>query len=377
MNATAKRSTRWSAAVMRIYQKFPAAFKSTHWDEIVRLANTGQVKAAEFLASDHQDRKKSHRAQNVIARRLRLQRVALFQLQRAHLAKITEAFKAAAATLSTRMARLPSAVSSIAPMRERTHLVIVELRRTLQKITTDLVWQSILLGVRNMGEALKPILRDNRESFAEELSDVVLLEDRLTMGMDRQFAGRTRATVDLNSDKWEKIMDRLYQDIVRSNNNGLSLSERIWDLTARAEQDIRRILATDIAMGRSSRAIADRLQQYILTQGIDDAFQSGPGIYRSPLRNALRVARTETNRAYTKASAAWAENKPWVKGIRVTLSPAHEVEDDCDDIAGNEYSPDEFADVIPVHPHCMCFGVYVIDEDYLTGTAPSDEEEEG
>ncbi len=66
----------------------------------------------------------------------------------------------------------------------------------------------------------------------------------------------------------------------------------------------------------------------------------------------------------------------------MTLSPAHDVEDDCDDIVDNQpddgYDPDTFADVVPVHPHCMCYGTYVIDENYLTGDqAPSADDGEG
>ena len=367
---------------MRVYQKFPAAFKSDHWSEIVRLANAGDMKAAEFLASEHQDRSRATRAQNVIARRIRLQRVQLIRTQRIHIQKVKDAFEIAASAMANRMIHLPNNVSAIAPMRQRVREIIIDLRRSLTVILTDLVWKSILLGVQNMGEALKPILRDNAESLKEELHDVNLLEARLTMGMDKAFSRRNKATVNLGSEKWERIVDRIYADIVRSNNAGLSLSEKIWDLTNRAEQDIKRILASDIAAGNSSREIADRINKYVFTSGIDQDYQSGPGIYRSPLKNALRVARTETNRAYTKASAAWATNKAWVQGIMPTLSAAHKVEDDCDDVVANApdggYSPEVFASLIPVHPHCMCFGTYVIDEKYLTGepgTAEGDSDE--
>lgn len=364
---------------MRIYQKYPASFRSPKWDEIVRLANDGDTKAAEFLASDHEDRKKSHRAQNVIARRIRIQRVSLFQLQREHLAKINSVFETAAMALANRMVHLPNNVSALAPMRQRTRAVIVDLRRALNTIITDLVWKSILLGVKNMGEAIKPILRDNAESFAEELMDVALIEDRLTIGMDKKFARRNKGGVDLGSDKWSNIVDRIYADIVKSNSAGLTLSERIWDSTNRAEQDLKRIIASDIAAGKSSRDIADRINKYVYTSGIDDNFQTGAGIYASPLKNALRVARTETNRAYTQATAAWADNKPWVQGIMPTLSPAHKEADECDDLVDGApdkgYPPDEFANLVPVHPHCMCFGTYVINEDYLTGDQTTGEED--
>jgi hypothetical protein len=80
----------------------------------------------------------------------------------------------------------------------------------------------------------------------------------------------------------------------------------------------------------------------------------------------MRLARTETNRAYTQATAKFAENKPWVIGMQVTLSPEHDQFDECDDLAnGDVLTPDEFASTIPAHPHCMCYGTYVIDPQYL------------
>lgn len=354
---------------MRVYQKYPASFSSSDWPAIVKMANADDVAGALELAQAHEDSHKSHRAQNVIARRIRIQRVALFKLQRQQIQRIKDAFSTAAMALGNRMIHLPNNVSALAPMRKSTGAVMVDLRRALNTIITDLIWQSIILGVKNMGEAIKPILRDNRESFEQELNDVALIEERLTLGVSKQLASKAKGHVVMNSDRWQAILDGIYMEIVKKNVSGLNVSERIWDLTKRAEMDLKRLIASDISTGESSRDIADKIQKYVFTNGIDDV-ETGPGIYKSPLKNAMRLARTETNKAYTQATAAWADSKPWVKGIRVTLSPAHDVEDDCDDVVDNQpddgYSPDEFTDVVPVHPHCMCFGTYVIDEKYLS-----------
>lgn len=371
-----KRSDKWSEAVMRIYQKYPASFRSSNWSEIVRLANDGDIKAAEFLATDHQDKKRSFHAQNIIARRIRIQRVALFKLQREHLVRLEGVFETAALAISNKMIHNPNTVSALAPMRQSTREVIVDLRRALKTILTDLIWGSILLGVKNMGEAIKPILRDNAESFREELHEVELLEDRLSIGIDKKLAKRSTGTVDLGSDKWERIVDAIYKQIATSNLSGLTLSEKIWDLTNSAEQTVKRLIASEISKGTSSRDIAVKIRNYVYTGAAGES--TGAGMYKSPMKNAMRLARTATNEAYTKATAAWAQNKPWVQGIMPTLSPAHKIEDDCDSVVENApakgYSPEEFATIIPVHPHCMCYGTYIIDEDYLTGKQPGEEE---
>lgn len=376
----ATKRTNWTPALMSLYQKFPAALSSSDWKKIKSFVANGDIKDATALAKKHEQSHKSVRAENVIARRIRIQRTELFNIQRDHLQRINDVFEITSTFLGHKMIMLENNISSLTAMKKHTRAAIVDLRRSLNVIITDLIWQSIILGVKNMGEAIKPILRDNKESFVEELADVELIEERLTLGLSKQFANRTKGTVVMDSDKWQGILDNIYSEIVKENLTGMTISDRIWDLTSRAEQDINRLLANNIAKGSSSREIADQIEKYIFTKGIDSDFQSGPGIYRSPLKNALRIARTETNRAYTKATAAWADNKPWVKGIRVTLSPAHDKEDDCDDVVSEQpddgYSPDEFSSIIPVHPHCMCFGTYVIDENYLTGNTTSDNEEE-
>jgi len=101
-----------------------------------------------------------------------------------------------------------------------------------------------------------------------------------------------------------------------------------------------------------------------------DYFENNPpgrGIYRSAWKNTLRVIRTETNIAFRKAQANYAQNESWIKGVRWVLSGAHPVEDVCDDIA----TADDYglgagvypADAIPDsgHPQCMCHYEYVID----------------
>jgi len=365
----------WTPELKRVYQKYPASIRSSDWAEIVRLANSGKVDDAMELAKSHQGEHKSHRAQNVIARRLRIQRVALFAMQKQNTDKIKAVFKVAAAALVNVAARTAPTPANLAIFKKRNHEVVVDLRRALTTIITDSIWNAIVMGVKNMGEAIKPILRDNQESFQEELKEVALIEENLTFGVTTGFASRSKGHVEMGSDKWTAKLDRLYTRIAKlSSDDGMTLSDRIWDITNRMELDMRRTLAAEIGSGSSAREIAKKLEDYV-TAGDADV-EGGPGVYKSPLKNALRVARTETSRAYSNATAVWAQDKSWVKGLQVTLSPAHDQEDECDDLAGNVYPADEFPDIIPAHPHCMCFGTYVIDDSNLVSADDSSTEEE-
>ena len=365
----------WTPTLKKVYQKYPAAIRSDDWLKIVAFAENDDLNAAMELAKAHEGSHKSHRAENVIARRLKIQRVALFALQKQTTDRLKGAFKVCADAISNRALRTKLTKSSLGKFRMANHAVIIDLRRAIKTIITDSVWAALRMGITHMGEAIKPILRDNTESFLEELVDIQLWEEALTFTMEKGFAGRTKGKVIMGSEKWTDILDALYTKIAVSSMSGMSLSDRIWDLTSRMEMDLRRMVATDIAQGVSAAGIADKIEKYIYVSGVDEDYTGGPGVYKSALKNALRLSRTETSRAYSNATAAWASEKPWVKGLRVTLSPAHDTADECDDLAGEIYSADEFPDIIPAHPHCMCFGVYVIDTSNLVGL-PADEQEE-
>lgn len=354
----------WTEPVKRIYLKYPAAFRSTNWEDIVKLANAGNEERAELLAKENEDSSPARRAENVIARRIRIQRMALFKLQADRVADLKQLFKDTAERIRKKVERLPTGAAALPRYRQIVHNEFVILRRELNKRITDHVWQGVVLGIRNMGDAIKPIIRDNQESFWAELGDVALVEEKLTMGLSRRITTK-RAAAMTSTAKWSTIMDRIYQDVAKKNAQGLTLSERIWDLTTRAENDIRRTITADVVAGKPPREIADKIVKNVYVEGVDEDVETGPGIYRSPMKNALRVARTEINRAYTKATAAWAQDKKWLAGIRITLSGAHKIEDICDDHAGDLVTPEEFADLVPFHPHCMCQGTYVIKDEYL------------
>lgn len=369
-----KNKTKWTKDLMRVYQRFPSVIRSKYWPDVIKAANSGHVDAAIAIAQDHEGSHKSVRAANVIARRIRIQRVALFALQKQSEVRIRAIFQTTSANIRAIALTAKKGLGSIPRSRKKMHEEVMLLRVELKKEITNIIWQSLVLGIKNMGEAIKPVIRQNQESFAEEIADVQLLEERLTLGVTHHISGKAdRTQTDLGSDKWNNILDQLYANIVAKNNEGLTPSQRIWDLTNTMDNNLRKTLITEIAAGTSPSEIADQLQKYVYTDGVDENIDTGPGIYKDPFANAMRLARTETSRAYADATGAWAQNKSWIEGIQPTLSPAHDQADECDDYAeGDPLDPSEFADTFPLHPHCMCYGTYVIKDDYLTGDGETD-----
>lgn len=316
----------------------------------------------------------------ILAARIRMQRVELF-------ARLAQAEKAMRAMLDAfkrpviaKLSLHGKSLAGLGPINAVLHSSIVILRGQMRSWMLALIRDGVKMGFRHPGDALKPIFKDNQEALTDIVAEYALFEARLSFGLNTGFANRAKPGVKTSSAKWTAIGQRIIQDVAKKNLQGLTVSERIWDLTARTESDLKRIIANGISQGNSPYEIAQQIQKYVSPNvGAADelGIQTGPGVYRSPYRNAMRLARTETNRAYTQASATFYQNKPWVSEVDVTLSPDHDTADECDDLAdAGPYSPQEADGLIPAHPHCMCSLTPRIDPEYLGEEPPAKGEEE-
>lgn len=88
-----------------------------------------------------------------------------------------------------------------------------------------------------------------------------------------------------------------------------------------------------------------------------DSYKTGAGVYKSSARNAMRVARTETNIAYRRADNARWQDMDFVLGQRVQLSKNHPEKDICDKLQG-DYPKDFVFD--GWHPQCFCFATPIL-----------------
>lgn len=161
--------------------------------------------------------------------------------------------------------------------------------------------------------------------------------------------------------------------------NGMNLSQRIWKYTLQLKDEMEAAIAISIGEGESAQTIARRVKQYLLepdklfrrVRGADGklhlskaakAYHPGQGVYRSSYKNAMRVARTETNMAYRTEDCNRLQQLDFVLGIRINLSKMHPEEDICDELKGDY--PTDFL-FMGWHPQCFC---------YMTSILPSDEE---
>ena len=160
--------------------------------------------------------------------------------------------------------------------------------------------------------------------------------------------------------------------------NGLNLSDRVWNLTNQFKSELELSLDVGIREGKSADEISRMIRGYLnnpdrLFRRVRDkhgnlklskaaaAYHPGMGVYRSSYKNALRVARTEVNMAYRSADHEnWKmDNK--VIGIRISLSNNHTLNgkpfvDICDHLAG--IYPKDFK-FTGWHPQCRCWAAPV------------------
>ena len=90
-------------------------------------------------------------------------------------------------------------------------------------------------------------------------------------------------------------------------------------------------------------------------------YHPGRGVYRSAYKNALRLTRTETNKAYQKSDNERWKQQDFVKGVRVERSDVPYECDICSSGVG-EYPKDYEWTLF--HPNCRCRAVPILaDED--------------
>jgi len=162
---------------------------------------------------------------------------------------------------------------------------------------------------------------------------------------------------------------------LKENNKGFSLSERIWKLTKEAKTQIELFIDSGVPIGRSAaeisrdlrsnlkdpdvlfRRVRDKRTKRLVMSKPMEEYHPGTGKYRSSYKNALRLTRTTTNRAYRLSDNARWNQKNFVLGYYVELSFAHPKEDICDSMVGRYPKTFIFGGW---HPQCLCNAVPIL-----------------
>lgn len=149
--------------------------------------------------------------------------------------------------------------------------------------------------------------------------------------------------------------------------DGLSLSNRIWNLTGKNASDIDLFIKANIAKGANARELAQALDNYVNPNSKKPPKTMAAKISKKISYPAQRLARTALTHAHNETYIQGSKLNPFAKGIKWNLSPSHysrQIEkwgkDICDEYAEqNKYGlgigifP---ADSTPIsHPNCLCY----------------------
>jgi len=167
-------------------------------------------------------------------------------------------------------------------------------------------------------------------------------------------------------------------EFIKRTENGMNLSERVWNITNQCKSQLETYVGTGITAGRSSQKISQDIRQLlvepeklfrrvhneqgklVLSKAAKAYFpgkEYGPGVYRSSYKNAMRLAATETNMAYRMSDYARRQQLDFIMGIRVHLSKSHPSPDICDSMKGDY--PKDFK-YRGWHPWCLCFTTSIL-----------------
>lgn len=263
--------------------------------------------------------------------------------------------------------------------------------KILQSSTSDIISKlREIAGTGTLEESYKTSLLNSlastldglKSDYAELLKVQLLGSTQIAADREAQIAGQLFSIADLEqmtkglypdrthkvtisklgeiSVRFGDVAERALQAIYsRVYNDGLTLSDRLWQLDNKIRKAIEDKVVQAIASQQSARDLAADLKQYLTKNG------QGNARY-----NAMRLARTEINTAHREGHIqSCLDNsgklKDYIHAIGFRLSASHPEPDICDvwasdnsaDLGPGNYLPDE----VPVdHPHGLCYTVTIL-----------------
>lgn len=180
--------------------------------------------------------------------------------------------------------------------------------------------------------------------------------------------------------KWFTNNDAARRNFLYRKENGLTLSERIWNNTKRLKYELELALDVGISEGRSAANLARETKQYLnepdkLFRRVRDekgvlrlskaakAYNPGQGVYRSSYRNALRTTRNETNFSYEGSNFEKRKQQDFVVGVEIRTTPGYDRSVDgngiiCGDLEGKY--PKGFDFTYKWHVNCRCLSINIL-----------------
>lgn len=240
----------------------------------------------------------------------------------------------------------------------------------------------------------KPFSFDDYPKIKGVMQDVTMqLADRLTTtietGSRKQwlfackkndgFIASIMDTSKLSKARLNKMQDRNL-DALKSFQGrkveGLNLSERVWKYVGQYREQMETAIDAGLGDGRSAQQLARDVKQNLkdpnrLFRRVRDkrgnlvlskaarAFHPGRGVYRSSVKNAQRLTRSEINMAYRESDWQRWQSLDFVVGFEIVRSN-HEPLCDCDICARLIGRYPKTFKFVGWHPQCMCYAIPIL-----------------
>ena len=240
----------------------------------------------------------------------------------------------------------------------------------------------------------KPFSFDDYPKIKGVMQDVTIqLADRLTTtietGSKKQwlfackkndgFIASIMDTSKLSKARLNKMQDRnldALQAFQGRKVEGMNLSERVWKYVGQYREQMETALDAGLGEGRSAQQLARDVKQNLndpnrLFRRVRDkrgnlvlskaaiAYHPGRGVYRSSVKNAQRLTRSEINMAYRESDWQRWQSLDFVVGYEVVRSN-HEPLCDCDICARLVGRYPKTFKFIGWHPQCMCYAIPIL-----------------
>ncbi len=191
------------------------------------------------------------------------------------------------------------------------------------------------------------------------------------IGKDGQVVRWDAAKETFLQSAWSRMNTDAVNAVMAWKPGGLAFSDRVWEITWQTQKNLLQAIQTGVMQGTSAAEISRQIRNML---ALPDTFRGdvlkdfhpGVGVYKSAYKNALRLARTELNRAFIEGTYRYAKQKTWIIGYIWRTGAAVPCEEVCapnrDKFFDKATPPD-----LPAHPHCLCFPQPVLEGDPLPG----------
>lgn len=193
-----------------------------------------------------------------------------------------------------------------------------------------------------------------------------------------QTKGEQGADGYLSERATRRVRDVTADAFLKERRGGLTLSERVWNLSKNAKKEVEIIIQNGIKQGlgadQVSRSIRvflnepERLFRRVKNKATGELelskasqkYHPGRGVYRSAYKNAMRLARTELRAAYLQAQWHAGQRNNLIVGWHIMLSDNHTTLKNgkpvpftciCDSLVGDYPKWFKF---VGWHPQCRC-----------------------